>query len=326
MRRLNDEEGVSMVLIGLLLVVLLAAAGIAVDLGRLYLERRELRNGADAAVLAIAGDCASGLRPCDDATAGATAAVYANSNAYDGTAGVEALELDATGQTVRLVAYAVDPDSGERGVEVPLMGLLGYDRMEVSVAAAAEWGFAFAGSGLPITIEECEFYKAAGYGPEHIITLYFHDAQSDEESTECPAGPANQDAPGGFGWLDPGGNVCRSFAKVGVWSAGKPGQPSPLECTADIIRDQIYLKTIPLPVYGEVVAAGNNVEYLIVGFAGFHVTAYDLGSAQYTEPSGFRCPQGAQATCLQGYFETDELSTGETGGPDFGVYVVKLTE
>ena len=69
MRWLDDERGVSLIFVAILLPVLFGFAVFAVDAAALYEERRELQNGADAAVLAIAEDCAFGLAtgsiPCD---------------------------------------------------------------------------------------------------------------------------------------------------------------------------------------------------------------------------------------------------------------------
>lgn len=49
---MRDERGVTLVLVALLLVVLLGAAALSVDVGRLYLERQHLVNACDAAALA----------------------------------------------------------------------------------------------------------------------------------------------------------------------------------------------------------------------------------------------------------------------------------
>ena len=88
MRRLKPDEGVVLVLVAGLLVVLLGMAALAVDLGSLYSERRQLRNGADAAALAIAEDCAWDPRVLRQSEATATAQMYADANSDDGASGV----------------------------------------------------------------------------------------------------------------------------------------------------------------------------------------------------------------------------------------------
>ena len=48
------------IMVALMLVVMMAAVALAVDAGGLYLRRRELVNGADAAALSAARTCARG--------------------------------------------------------------------------------------------------------------------------------------------------------------------------------------------------------------------------------------------------------------------------
>jgi Flp pilus assembly protein TadG len=56
----SKQEGAVAVIVAILLVVLMAAVALAVDAGGLYLRRRELVNGADAAALSAARTCARG--------------------------------------------------------------------------------------------------------------------------------------------------------------------------------------------------------------------------------------------------------------------------
>jgi Flp pilus assembly protein TadG len=57
---MKREEGAVAILVALLLVVLMAAVALTVDVGGLYLRRRALVNGADAAALSAARTCARG--------------------------------------------------------------------------------------------------------------------------------------------------------------------------------------------------------------------------------------------------------------------------
>ncbi len=76
----RDDAGAVIVWVALMMVVLLGMGALVIDVGQLYAERRELQNGADAAALAVAQDCAGG--DCLDETA--TAGTYADDNAHDG--------------------------------------------------------------------------------------------------------------------------------------------------------------------------------------------------------------------------------------------------
>ena len=54
------DEGVVLVWVALMLVVLVGMGALVIDIGALYVEKRELQNGADAAALAVARDCVEG--------------------------------------------------------------------------------------------------------------------------------------------------------------------------------------------------------------------------------------------------------------------------
>jgi Flp pilus assembly protein TadG len=60
LRGRNGESGVVAIVVAIMLVVLMAAVALAVDVGGMYLKRRELVNGADAAALSAARTCARG--------------------------------------------------------------------------------------------------------------------------------------------------------------------------------------------------------------------------------------------------------------------------
>jgi hypothetical protein len=78
------DAGAVLIWVALTMVVLLGVGALVIDIGRLYVERRELQNGADAAALAVAQDCAGG--DCED-DAG-TAKNYADLNANDGASAI----------------------------------------------------------------------------------------------------------------------------------------------------------------------------------------------------------------------------------------------
>src|SRR5262245_15679701 len=83
------DRGAAATMFAILLAggVLLGFLALVVDVGRIYVEREELRSGADAAALAIAKACATG--ECADLTS--LAQRYADGNASDELARVEAV-------------------------------------------------------------------------------------------------------------------------------------------------------------------------------------------------------------------------------------------
>src|SRR5665811_2480716 len=86
MPRLRGESGATAVIVALLMIPLFGFAAISIDVGGLYFERRQLQNGADAAALAIAQDCAKGVCGDINATASDLAGKNANDNAANATA------------------------------------------------------------------------------------------------------------------------------------------------------------------------------------------------------------------------------------------------
>ena len=117
MRRLgtataDGERGAISVLVAILMVTLLGFTALAVDVGMLYAERTQLRNGADAAALAIAQKCARNINDADCSTTSALARSLANSNAGDGASNITALVLDKAAGTVKVTAGAQEAGQG----------------------------------------------------------------------------------------------------------------------------------------------------------------------------------------------------------------------
>ena len=328
MQWLKDDSGVSMVLVAVLMTALMVVAAFTIDLGDARAKKRQLRTGADAAVLAIAEDCGWDPAGCTSANAASTASAYATANDEDGSAGVRDLVLDTAAQTVSLSTYAIDPGTGEEGVPAKLARLIGIDHIAVDADAAAEWGWAGSLATIPLVLELCAF-ENAGMGVE--ITLVFFDGSGGGpgEEEECGGGVAGQDAPGAFGWLDTDGE-CSALSDYLNWSDANPGQGAgrpPSDCDPDWLREHLADQDIPVPLYDEVRGTGNNVDYHIVGFGAFHVTGYRFGNAAgFRWPASYSCPDGAGQVCMRGYFTTDTVHQGTPGGPNNGVLVVRLTE
>lgn len=296
MRWLRRDEGVVLVLVGVLLIVLLGLAGMAIDVGALYAERRQLRNGADAAALAIAEDCGLHAKPCDQATAEATAQLYADANSRDGAFVEQAVDWDPPGcptpTCVRVVTSAE--------VTVPLMSLFGLDPVTVTAAATAIFDHPLSGDGLALVVGTSQYH---GGGAE--IRLYPE------------------------GWLrarpDVLGSEC--WATVTAW-AGNRGD-SEFRCSQQHLRDYVYGQDVLIPLSDQ--WDPHEGEWLIAGFAYFHVTGYDFGPGR-TYPPGFSCdppnPEDPWQPCLRGSFTPNRTTiyAGTPGGPDYGLVLVKLVE
>jgi Flp pilus assembly protein TadG len=92
------ETGAVAILVATLLGtgVLLGAAALTMDTGSLLYERSQLQNGADAAALTAAKDCASSAACAPSASAGSALTALAGANAADGTTKISSICGSAT--------------------------------------------------------------------------------------------------------------------------------------------------------------------------------------------------------------------------------------
>ena len=164
-RLMRDESGAVLVYVAFLLVVLIGMGAIAVDAGALYQEHRELQNGADAAALAVAEDCASGdtITACGGIYGNwdTTAELYADSNAEDDTSEVE-VTVDWAAQRVTADAITMQGTNPPGQLTVWFARVFGIQTGNGQASAEVIWGHPQMGSlnTLPITISECEYDAA----------------------------------------------------------------------------------------------------------------------------------------------------------------------
>ena len=320
MRRMRGDRGATSVMVAVTLAALLGMAGLSVDAGALHQERRELSNGADAAVLAIAEDCALGTRPCDAATAQATAAAYAVENTRDGSADVVDLSLDTAQRTISVVTGTRNPD-GTSKVRPFFAQVIGWEGATVKASATAIWGYPrTVRVNLPLIISECEFPRTTPVPtPERV--LYFHDGNNAETCNAMAGMDTDGDGvlAGGFGWLLSDG--CDAMLTADLWYSVDPGTSPPASCSP-VGFESLMEKEIPIPIFDDLEMVGAGGRYHLVGFGLFHVTGYNFGG-QYKEPATPPC--SGDERCISGYFASGVVYEGEPGGEDWGFAIVKLT-
>lgn len=323
----RGETGATMVIVGVCLITLVGFMGLVIDLGRIYQEKRELSRGADAAVLAVAADCGTHLRPCDDDTARDTAAQYAASNADDGAAAIDDLTLDPTERTVWVRTKTIDADDGTDRLKLFFTAVFGKDATTVTAEATAVWGYPLGAGALPLIVSDCEYFRYVDEdGPDEdlLVTLFFHDGNSAEN---CNA-QAGQDSDGdgvlagGFGWMNTAGD-CTAVITSDDWVSEDPGASPSTGCDSDTLRTLIMNKTVLVPYFDDTDGLGANGVYHIAGVGAFHVTAYNFGG-RFKEPSALLAPCSGDERCISGYFTTAVIDDGELGGEDRGVVIVRL--
>ena len=333
----RDERGAVAVLMALSVVVLLGFGAMVVDVGALVQERRELQNGADAGALAVAKDCAGSLG-CGDY--GFTANDFVDANALDLDSNVDDVcgdpELPACADPpslpegvlgyVRVIDSTQEVSSGTNQITFSLGQVLGLTGATVDASAVAAWGIPAGATTTPLTISQCEFDFFADsdgdgvpdFDDQVLATIYFHNPSSNNPpvNERCPPGPAGQDEPGGFGWLDADGDCEADTSTDGTYSADT-GNNVPPGCDP-----AQWLNTVVLiPIYSQVVNPGTNAAYTITGYGAFFVAGYKFPGNRGGDFSS--CEGGT--SCLVGYF-TEYVGAGtEFGsGPNMGAVIVRM--
>jgi Flp pilus assembly pilin Flp len=315
-RLLRQERGATAVIFGLLLIPLLGATAIAVDVGALYAERAQLQNGADAAALAVAADCADGTG-CGGSSA--IAAAFADDNAIDGAAATLTPTFP-TSNSVRVDAHTANPD-GTEALSHPFAQFIGVDSTTVHADATAEWGSPSSGAVIPLALAYCEFSGVAT-GERTLI----------EYDTNKPCkGPTGQPIKGGFGWLDQDQGECLVDVDLATpWIGSDPGLDPPNDCAS--LFSTLEGSTVLIPVYdGANDVNGQNGEFHIYAFAAFLVTGWKFtgnGNSIMNNPDPLAPACVGNCRGVQGYF-VEWVEVGgdwELGGSDLGLTVVRLID
>jgi Flp pilus assembly protein TadG len=316
--RIDGERGAVSVIVALMLVALLGFGAIAVDVGMLYSERTQVRNGADAAALAIAQKCAKDASDSNCSSTSALAAGLANSNANDGLSNLKSTVLDKTNRTVTVTAGSQEAGHAPNQVSLFFARVFGLKTTEVNASSTVKWGTPSKGPAiLPLAIAYCKLdIPAAGTtGAEQVLN----------QSVNGCGG-----IPGGFGWIQGTGTTTTcaitvtagSSTNSGIWFSSDPGASVPTACAAADFT-QMNDQTVLLPLYDIATGTGSTGKYYIKGFAAFHVTGYHFASISWT--TGGSVPNKA----IRGYFvkfvslsEAFELGSA----PDYGTSVVRLSQ
>lgn len=360
MRRLNDERGAVLIIVVITMVVLIGMAAFVIDVSAMYQERRELQNGADAAALAIAEDCAREL-PCTFDSAGVTASTYADANANDNASdgAVDPGDFDPGGRVT--VQTTTRTSGGGTAISFLFEPVLDGDAdgKTVTASATAIWGAPGRLNTIPLIISYCEWSAATSTDTRYEVAPYssaaddndtvsesmliFHDGSSRATCAAVAGMDTDGDGklPAGFGWLadDGGCNVTTATAGEDEWVVKDPGVDP--ECIASQLHARLGT-VVELPVFEDYCrskASGcpnfdKGDKYRVYAYSGFYLTGYDLGGPSYeafdpaTRSTAPDCGTASNDDhCITGYFTRTVLAGGGSpGGPSAGVLIIKLID
>jgi hypothetical protein len=296
-RQLSSEHGQVIVLVILMMTALLVMAGFAIDVGSWYQVQRKQQAVADAAALAAAGDL-----PASTSQASADANSYATKNG--GSVGSLSFSSQLrTNDTVTVHAA--------KAAQAYFLKLIGINTVNIQTKAVAR----------------AEVLQAAyGAAPFGVI-----NTQPELAGPGCPCFSVpttltlNKIGPGGFdvinidgsrggtspptlaGWIQ-NGCGCTVSTRTWVYSdAGAKFNSSNIKNAMNAILGH----TVLFPVYDQTQGNGTNLQYHIIGFAGFNITSYNF--------------QGNTGT-IQGSFQSiNWTGTGSTTGNNyFGAITTQL--
>jgi hypothetical protein len=299
-----------------MLVVLLGFAATAVDVSMMYAERIQLRNGADAAALAIAQKCAKSSSDTNCSTSAPLASNLANSNANDGISNIKSIAFGSPSGPVTVTVGAQESGHAANQVSLFFARILGMNSAEVNASSKAAWGTPSKGPAiLPLAIAYCKLDIPTGGTAGAVQVL-------DQSTPAC-----NNKLPGGFGWITTSGTKCSVTMTAGqsndsgIWFDSDPGASPSNSCTtADF--DQMNDQTVLLPLFDLATGTGTAVKYYVKGFAAFHVTGYHFSNFNWSTGGNI------QNKTIRGYFVkfVSLAQAFELGNvPNYGASIVRLT-
>ncbi|WP_426990054.1 pilus assembly protein TadG-related protein [Pseudarthrobacter sp. Y6] len=323
-RRKNDgERGAVSVIVALMLVALLGFGAMAVDVGMMYSERTQLRNGADAAALAIAQKCAKSTTHPGCLDPASLAAGFANSNANDGLSNIKSIALDRPGGTVTVTVGSQETGHTPNQVSLFFARVFGVNTTEVNAPSTVRWGSPVKGTtAFPITVSICQVRN----NTDIMQLLRLHGTGA---NPGCFYGPSGAAVEGGFGGLKQDPNSCGAFIDISKSTAGgDTGNNPPPNCEATLSSWAADMNTgkdviILLPIFNKVTGTGTNAIFGLTTFAAFKVAGWKFGPTglPYTfrnrtpdVPAALECKEPCRGI-IGTFVKYVSLANGYTLGP-----------
>ena len=288
------ESGAVSVFLALFLVVAVACAALALDLGNVWQKQRQLHTATDAGALAAAYDYANGSVGCDT-----TADTYVQTNSTGAETTCTAVPFDPSYSSGYVVVDATTPVSFNFA---PVLGVSGGN---VGSGTSVQWGPPKGATGVrPLGL--CLFYPGLSSwlnlpdgptGPSDDINVPF----SNSFGNGC-------NASSNWGWLDlsgsAGGNDVNDWLDYGY--SGTVPVPTDIKAeTGHISSVATHLATLqadgtifPIVLFDSVTGTGSNTVYHVVAIAMAKLIDYKVTGTQSDQYFTFRLyRQAAPGEC-----------------------------
>jgi Flp pilus assembly protein TadG len=306
----GGEEGAMVVLFGVLLMATLALVALTIDSGRLVQERFQLQDGADAAALAIALDCATAGCPSDPpaVAAGYLAANSDDRTGYgDATVTIASAELGSGTVAVEARNDAL-PLSGPRGVDTSV---------PVAAAGSAVWGPAGTGTTAPLAFADCVVDGPPSVEGSAQVTVRVRQRGTDRDTPLC-----GRDAAGAAVLRHRHCEVTSSAIHRDWLRQAPDGGPTGLTTLVAECRMRIGDR-IPVVVFDDACSTGPscpaNESYRVAGYAFFEIA----GTPACPGPGGGE-DDAEGGECIRGRFFPGVLPAQPIGGGAYGASTVRL--
>jgi Flp pilus assembly protein TadG len=309
--RFRNERGQALVLTAIAMVMVCGMAALVLDVGNWFRDKRRLQGTADAAALAGAQQL-----PDDAAGAKNQALSYANQNGGDvAGANIVITSVYQANDTIAVKAQRNDPGIFSR--------VIGATSADITASAKARVGPPAQALAVAPMVVYCGHSLIQNCNNNHLPS--FNVATTLDFDKEG--------APGAFGMLNLDGSngtigasteaewISKGFDKylgLGLYKSD-PGAKFESNNVKDALDGRIGTVLL-FPVFKTLTGTGQNAQYDIIGWIGFHLTSYDV--------------HGHSAT-LHGYFTQyiaqgilAQASPGSNGVPSslFGVKAIQLIE
>ncbi|MGA4508933.1 pilus assembly protein TadG-related protein [Propionibacteriaceae bacterium G1746] len=313
MNRRRNERGAVAIVTAISLVMLVGFAALAIDVGALWWDKKQLQNGADAAALALAQSCAKGTCEADEM---GMATKYARGNKNDTKVTVTAISHTSNSVTVEVMTTRTHW----------FAQVLGTSNSDVAARATATWGGVGGGSILPWVVSMCQVPSESEL-PKTGVTLLSKDNSHDKPGECTSSHNPTEKIPGGFAWLDVAGasTTCKADTKIGDSVPGITGNAGPSNDVCVKALQNLVGKTVLVPVFDNVPASGKG-PYIIAAYAEFEITNYCLNKGQdWYGPADEKCT-GSERYITGNFVRMVTLdAVVDDSAPMHGAYGIKLT-